>query len=685
MPLEAGQILKNRYLIVKLLGKGGFGAVYHSQDTELDRPVALKENLDVSPEAQRQFQREARLLANLEHPNLPRVTDHFLLPGSGQYLVMDFVEGEDLLSMLDKAGGPLPEEQVIPWIHQVCDALDYLHNQSPPIIHRDIKPANIKITPQGKVKLVDFGIAKIYNPELRTTVGARAVTPGYSPPEQYGQATTDPRSDLYALGATIYHLLTGKIPPDSVDLLTRNAAAPIPIESLNPAVSPQVSLAVNRAMQLERTERWSTAQEFKQSLVLTPASTGLPDGVNYEIIGKDRLASYSEVVPPTKRISEKQATVGIAGLVKSEIGGRRRRPAFIIGGTVLALVLIAVVMFTFIRLFSSSPESSSAVQVSTKSLSASTPTIGSPSQDSLQIANPATEKPAVTFTSTPTSGSGSNQVSDIDGMPLIFIPAGEFKMGSSDSDSKALDSEKPQHSVYLDAYWIDQTEVTNLMFSRFIEDVGYLTEAEKEGWGTTFNLSTEKWEQTDGADWRHPRGPTSDIIVLDHHPVVQVSWNDARAYCLWAGRNLPTEAEWEKAARGTSGSLYSWGNQPPTGDLANFADSHLSVEWANQNIDDGYQFTAPTGIFLSGASPFGLLDMTGNVWEWVWDWFKDTYYTYSPASNPMGPETGEYRALRGGGWNSPNFSLRAAYRYPSASQVDRYDDTGFRFAMSSGD
>lgn len=194
--ISTGHILANRYRIVKLLGQGGFGAVYRAWDISLSHPCAIKENLETSSVAQRQFAREAQILANLSHPNLPHVTDHFVILGQVQYLVMDFIEGENLQEILDRLGGPLPEDQAIFWIKQVCDALTYLHSQNPPVIHRDLKPANIKIDPTGKAVLVDFGIAKIFDPSQGTTVGARGVTPGFSPPEQYGQGGTDPRSDV---------------------------------------------------------------------------------------------------------------------------------------------------------------------------------------------------------------------------------------------------------------------------------------------------------------------------------------------------------------------------------------------------------------------------------------------------------------------------------------------------------
>ena len=276
MPASPGQILHQRYRVVKLLGQGGFGAVYRAWDLQLGRPCALKENLDLSAEAQRQFEREASLLFNLQHPNLPKVYDLFVEPPAGQYLVMDFIEGEDLQTTLDQAAAGLtapaqppglPEAQILPWISQVCAAVEYLHARNPAIIHRDIKPANIRITPEHKAVLVDFGIAKVYDPRLKTTLAARAITPGYSPPEQYGHGSTDARSDVYALGATVYSLLTGQRPPPAVDILSGNAAPPPPARSLNPAVSARASAAVARAMKLRWDERFASAAAFEQALL----------------------------------------------------------------------------------------------------------------------------------------------------------------------------------------------------------------------------------------------------------------------------------------------------------------------------------------------------------------------------------------------------------------------------------
>ncbi|MBN1669098.1 MAG: protein kinase, partial [Anaerolineales bacterium] len=264
MALKPGEIIKQRYCIVKSLGQGGFGAVYRAEDLSLKTFCALKENLDYWEEAQRQFEREARLLAGLRHPNLPRVTDYFSIPAQGQYLVMDFIEGYDLQTILDRIGQPLAEKQVVAWIDQICEALAYLHSQKPQVIHRDIKPANIKITPLGQAVLVDFGIAKTYNPNERTTIGARAVTPGYSPVEQYGHEKTDPRADIYALGATVFTLLTGRRPPESIARVTGTELPPP--RRINPKISVHLEKVILQAMSVLAAERYANIEEFQQAL-----------------------------------------------------------------------------------------------------------------------------------------------------------------------------------------------------------------------------------------------------------------------------------------------------------------------------------------------------------------------------------------------------------------------------------
>jgi serine/threonine protein kinase len=268
MPLIPGQVLDNHYRVVKMLAQGGYGTVYRAWDIQLNGPCALKENQGSGSNSRSQFEIEATMLASLSHPNLPKVRDHLLIP-DGQFIVMDFIEGEDLQVKLNQSGGSLAEVQVLNWIYQVCDALTYMHNQNPPVIHRDIKPANIRISPQGKAVLVDFGIAK-QQAGGRTRTGARAVTSGYSPPEQYTGQGTSVRSDIYALGATLYTLLTGLVLPESIQrLITPGGSAPIvvkPPHMIRPGITIGVSQVIMRAIHPDPAKRFASVKEFEAAL-----------------------------------------------------------------------------------------------------------------------------------------------------------------------------------------------------------------------------------------------------------------------------------------------------------------------------------------------------------------------------------------------------------------------------------
>jgi serine/threonine protein kinase len=261
MPLQPSDILNQRYRIEGQLGKGGMGAVYLAHDVTLDIKVAVKENLNLNPESERQFRREARLLATLRHPNLPRVTDHFILEDR-QYLVMDYIEGVDLSARV--ASQPATVQEVVGWADGIAGALHYLHTRQPPVIHRDIKPANVKLQADGNVVLVDFGIAKLFD-HAQTTTGARGLTPGFSPPEQYGSQRTDSRSDQYALAATLYSLITNKRPADSIQRMLGKERLK-PIRELHPGVPEHVEVALERGLALDQDQRFPDVQNFRSAL-----------------------------------------------------------------------------------------------------------------------------------------------------------------------------------------------------------------------------------------------------------------------------------------------------------------------------------------------------------------------------------------------------------------------------------
>jgi len=277
--LEAGSYLHHRrYRIRQPLGRGGMGAVYLAEDLNLaSRLVAVKENLNNSEDAQRQFRREAVLLAHLRHPNLPQVIDYFLDESGRQYLVMEYVPGENMQEAL-ASNGALPMAEALTCMDQVMQAVTYMHRQRDPesgrpraVIHRDIKPANIKRTPEGRYVLVDFGIAKVQSQTAAATaVSARALTPGYAPIEQY-HGGTDERSDIYALGATFYALVTGKAPPSATSMAS---GAPLPPpRSYNSKIPANVSKVIERAMRMAVQDRYQRVTEMYAALFNRPLPT----------------------------------------------------------------------------------------------------------------------------------------------------------------------------------------------------------------------------------------------------------------------------------------------------------------------------------------------------------------------------------------------------------------------------
>ena len=264
-------LLQNRYLVVKQIGQGGMGAVYIATDQRFGSTVALKETFFDDPSLRRAFEREARLLNHLRHPALPRVSDHFM-EEDGQFLVMEYIPGDDLSEKLKERDGAFTLSEVLNWTDQLLDALDYLHTQEPPVVHRDIKPQNLKLTGRGHIVLLDFGLAK--GTPVQTKVTATGSVFGYSrnyaPLEQIQGAGTDPRSDIYSLGATVYHLMTDVTPPDA---LTRATAVLngqpdplLPANEVHPQVTPSVAAVISKAMAQNASQRPQTAAAMRDEL-----------------------------------------------------------------------------------------------------------------------------------------------------------------------------------------------------------------------------------------------------------------------------------------------------------------------------------------------------------------------------------------------------------------------------------
>ncbi|MGI9303441.1 MAG: formylglycine-generating enzyme family protein [Gammaproteobacteria bacterium] len=261
------------------------------------------------------------------------------------------------------------------------------------------------------------------------------------------------------------------------------------------------------------------------------------------------------------------------------------------------------------------------------------------------------------------------------GEPMIRIPAGELLMGTNDGEA----AEAPPHKVTLSSFLIDRFEVTNAAFETFVQATGHVTDAERNDKGWHWE---GEWATVAGADWRHPRGPESTIDALAEHPVVQVSWNDARAFCAWRNKRLPTEAQWERAARGGGDRRYAWGNALPA-IAETYRASYGADECCAPDEADGYRYTAPSGSFPGGASPFGVEDITGNVWEWVEDSFDPAYYQSSPQADPVNTAQTKRKVIRGGGWGNNPWGLRATLRHANPPDVG-LSMVGFRCARING-
>jgi serine/threonine protein kinase len=278
-PLKAGEVLRGRYRISRIIGQGGMGSIYLADDLRLEgRLCALKEvehdrtlPAEMIKQAREQFLREATVLARLDHPNLPKVSD-FFSAGGRDYLVMDFVPGKDLRTLMVDArqkGTFLPEREVLSWANQLADALIYLHSQNTPILHRDIKPSNLKVTPSGLLKLVDFGLVKLLvSEDMTVTIVQGRGTALYTPLEQYGgdAGHTDVRSDIYAFGATMYHLLTNHPPVEARERFLHPDSLQ-PLREFNPDISLRTERAVLWAMNLHPDERPQSVSEFRETLL----------------------------------------------------------------------------------------------------------------------------------------------------------------------------------------------------------------------------------------------------------------------------------------------------------------------------------------------------------------------------------------------------------------------------------
>ncbi len=590
----------DRYHILEKLGEGGMATVYKAYDTRLEADVAVKiirtERLapDVLQRSLKRFEREAKALARLTHPNIVKVTDYGEYQGQ-PYLVMPFLPGGTLKNKLER---PMSWQEAARLLVPVAKALDYAHRQG--MIHRDIKTSNILITEDGQPMLSDFGVAKII--DVKDTVdltgtGMGVGTPEYMAPEQFhGQA--DERTDVYALGIVFYEMLAGRKPyqvETPAALIIKQATDPLPRPSgFVDGLPANVEKVLIKALAKEPENRYVSMVAFAKALEkVTLRSAEIPirpsedPDLTYDDFAITPPGGESQTKEPkTHNVSSQLRAIPVWGWI--------------------AVVGVIIIFALAILIGRGSDEVGPFAWIATETATAMPTATATPGAIPI-----------------PTLGVEPTQKSEIDGMVQVYIPAGEFQMGSQDGNS----DEELVHTVYLDAFWMDQTEVTNAMYEQCV-NVG----------ACSLPNSIKYF------------GDQNYI----NHPVVYVSWYGAKAYCEWAGRRLPTEAEWEKAARGgLEGQQYPWGNidpvcTPGSQNGAKFDD--------NAGCDD----TSTEPVMSYHSNGYGLYDMAGNVWEWVHDLYDGNYYSNSPSINPESPSFGDYRVLRGGSWFSSGRNLRSA-------------------------
>jgi eukaryotic-like serine/threonine-protein kinase len=674
-----GKTLSNRYRIEESLGQGGMAEVYKAWDMQRATYLALKvlrQDLAEDRIFLRRFQREAQTLGKLQHPNIVRFygieVENFHV-----FMLMDYIEGTTLQRVLFRNDGePLNQTYIMHVVKSICSALHYAHTLG--LVHCDIKPGNIMINHHSEVLLTDFGIARMTDTATATMVGFG--TPAYMAPELVRGHDPTPQSDIYSLGIVLYEMVTGGERPFTGERAQTTGPTsekvrweqvhlpPTSPKEFNTTITDTLEGAILKCLAKAPEER------FSRALDLLYAVEPLLDGQEQSLLAfhPDDILTKSEVNPfeeVAASISPQEHFHNKFFQSVQELIARIPVWVFWVGGLVF-FVLAMIVGFGLLGGKQSAVPAAMVIQQSESSPVINQDERSRNTQSSFvqvdSITSTLYQEQTITLTETPTSTvtptstitpiPAIQRINDVDGAVMVFVAEGEFLMGSNPrEDPYYWGAEGPAHEVYVDAFWIYQTEVTNFMYQACVAEKACPKPLRNESRTVADYYTAEKF-----ADY----------------PVIQVNWTHAVSYCKWVGGRLPTEAEWEKAARGTDGRLFPWGNTPLAVGLASFCGSNCPGS-DKEGIDDGYREIAPVGIFPNGASPYGALDMAGNVWEWVFDYFDQNYYSRSEYDNPRGPASGSRRVIRGGSWYNPASGIRTVAR-ASRPPNEGLDNLGFR-------
>lgn len=636
----------DHYTLEIELGRGASGVVYRARNNTTREKVAIKviklppisgPGVLPSPDPQipadkfallrrkevtMRFAREQRLTASLgQADGFIACLEYGETPDRNVFIVMPFITGGTLRQRLQNERA-LPVETTIELGKRLAGSMGLAHSRG--IVHRDLKPENILFTSSGFPLIADLGLAKHFDREATgasasiglSETGQMRGTYGYMPIEQMEDSkSVGPTADVFALGSIIYECLTGVRPfaaPTAVEVYARVSAGTFqPVRQLRPETPEWLESVVARCLGADPQTRYSS-------------------GAGLAIALEQRMAN-----PPLSSETHGRG-----------LGDRRSKLLLIIGILAGAVLAVALGAIGGLALLSHGPPSIK------PPVDASVP---SPSASPKQPPSPPRVDPGWAgetlfpgMTRDPEIGVYRWHTGRGIEIQMVYVPPGDFLMGSSDSDAPA--DQKPQHRHQIaDGYWIGRYEITWHEYRAFCHQTG-AQEPENPPWG-----------------------------ARDSHPVVNVDWEQAVAFCTWAGVKLPTEAQWERAARGTDGRLFPWGDRmDPDHPAANVNDESCPdpVTWRNPRIHDGFPYTAPVGSFREGMSPVGALDMAGNVAEWCDDWYDDGAYARYARGDLSAPLGGAKRVIRGGSWWHPWWDATATQR--NASKSGQYPSLGFR-------
>jgi len=656
-----GQTLDGRYRIESVLGRGGMGVVYRATHIHIDSEFAVKvlsPDLVANQAAIERFRREARAAGRIRHPNAIQVTDFGVTGERIVYLVMEIVDGKSLRELIDKQGA-FDYRRAVNIMHQVCAAVEAAHQSG--VIHRDLKPDNIVIKRVGnteRVKVLDFGIAKLKEKSTSSAAGPQQNlteagtiigTPQYMSPEQCHGRELDPRSDIYSLGIILYEMLSGH-PPFTADtsigvVIKHLNEIPRPLRQIAPQVPEAIEAVVMRAIEKDPARRQSSAAElgFELEEAVRATEGGYKTGGMTAPLPQDDAG-----LPPGRPTAGTVIDTSLSGLLSgSPAPGPptqpgQRAPSDKGAGAPQTRLVSAQ------ELAGVAPESGTVGIQAGKEQAASGPAralgraavIEKPAKSKAPIIAIAAivlvavlgigiyfVKPSLA----PPKKSDNKSV-DVT-VDMVYIPGGKFIMGRDDGD----EDERPAHEVEVKPFYIDKYEVTNQEYKKFVDATGHPAPR----------------------NWTNNGSYAPDQARL---PVTYVTWQDAADYARWAGKRLPSEEEWEYAARGGSkGYLYPWGNEWKEG-------------YANVSRKDRMRPT-PVGSYDRDQSPFGVYDMAGNVSEWVHDFFKK----YG------GKADERWKVFRGGNFvDGPDTSTTTYrwYDYPNPP-ADILPKLGFRCAKDA--